>query len=532
MSEDDVEGLLRPRVWAILGLLALLVACGGSGGDGDSAPDAATAAPPPSDAPDPAAMEALVATSWMRQAAMRPQVVAGLLDAPGGDGWLHLFHGDLDAAQKAFDAALSSGRPEPRLGRARVALDRAAAFLHAETLHILANGQLAAYRRDNPDRVRRGTYELPLSALSLMATGDAQAATAAIKLAVRSSEMAEQDATWGALLVQTQARSQGGDPRGFVAEGLPEPFAARAAFGQHLVGGRFPDVPDLAPGAPDLVDDLGTDPETGVKFAAPWFDPLLLRTLARSELLTARTLAAGLGGPGHLVENAVHLAWGGPLPGGHAAPPTEDGVDLPDWVLLFGSAAMDVTDWRARWSLLGGGNPGEGTLLARTDAVWPAPGLLSVGGSESVDLLLRHQEALDAALAGALTAGAPPEGASLAKDLGFSRRIVDAILRDRMDALVASDQAAQARRLGERALDPNPGERGERAAFTRVSHRNDRAFLVRFATCLWASGQPGLAREYMHPLADDLPELTGPAWVLGQLDAASGIGVRGKISQQ
>ena len=517
----------RPgRGWPLLGLLALLIACGPtSSSDSDSAADPA---PAPSAQLDPASMATLLDASWMRSAARDPAAVAGLLDSPGGDGWLALFHGDLAAAQAAFDKALPSKRFEPRLGRARVHLARAAAFLEAEQLHLHSGAALARYRRDNPELIRQGQYELPLRALSLMAGGTPQEAAEATRISTR---VGIDDPVARVLIVTIQARMQGGDPRGFVAGDLPEPFAARSAFGQDLVGGRMPELVDLAPGKPDVVDKLGTDPETGLDFEAPFFDPLLLRTLARWELLQARTLAAGLAAPGDLVESAVQLGWGGPVPEGFARPALESGVTLPAWAALFGSAAVDATDWRARWARLGGRQP-EDTLIARFDAAFPALQIRVGADAPSVDALLRLQTPLSETATAALGEGATPDGTSLVTDLGFARRIVDAVFRSRMDELVLAGQAAQARRLGERALDPNPSQAGDTSGFTRVSHRNDRAFLLRFALCLYAGGRPGLAREYVHPLTRELPELTGTAWVLGQLDAASGIGVRGKISQQ
>lgn len=479
---------------------------------------------------DAAAVAGLLSQSWMRQAALHPEVVARLLDSPGGGGWLSLFHGDVVDAARQFDAAIAGGHVEPRLGRALVALERAGVFLQAEALHLRVAGDLARHRRDNPEQIRLGRRELPLRALTLMAAGSPAEALSAVK-AANTGTSNDEDPTVFLALITIQARSQGGDPRGFVAEGLPEPFASRAAFGQHLVGGRWPEPGDLEPGVPDLMDDLGTDAETGLRFDAPWFDPLLLRTLARHELLTARKLAGGLGLPGKMIEAAVVLAWGGPMPA-HPAPPPDDGVGLPAWVALFASPAIDADDWTARWTRLGGGAAGDLALTRRLDSAWPAGEVLLAADSAAVDRLLRQQEPLTQAAAAALQAGASEDGVSLVTELALARRFSDALLRDRMDEITFAGQAAQARRLGERSLDPNPGTRGEQAGFTRVSHRNDRRFLLRFAECLHAGGRPGLAREYVHPLAEERPELAGAVWDLGQLDAASGIGVRGNISQQ
>jgi len=515
------------RLWPLL-IVLLLVSCGPrTEGEGDSAPspEAATAT-----TVDEAAIAGLLEDSWMRSAAQHPDVVARLLDSPGGAGWLHLFHGELDEAARAFDAGLESGRIEPRLGRARVALERAAVFLEAEALQQRASADLARYRRDNPSLVRLGKLELTLRAMTLAAGGTPEEATLAKKAATTGTSNMEDPAVF-LTLVMLEARNQGGDPRGFKAEGLPEPIESRAAFGQHLVGGRWPEPGDLQPGVPDIVDDLGEDPETGLRFQAPWFDPLVLRTLARHELLTARKLASGLGPAGDLVEAALILGWGAPLPA-HPRPAIEPAADLPAWTALFASTAIDAVDWQARWTRLGTGDPAELALLSRLDSAWPDGEVLVGTDTKAVDRLLRQQEALTGAAAKALQAGVSEDGLSLVKDLALAQRFSDAVLRDRMDTLTHAGEAAQARRLGERSLDPNPGARGEQAGFTRVSYRNDRAFLLRYAHCLHAGGRPGLAREYVHPLGEEMPELVGIVWDLGQLDAASGIGVRGKISQQ
>ncbi len=527
MTRSDSARRMPDRLWPVLIALTLLVACAPRSEDGDSAsaPEAESAAA----GVDRAAVAGLLTDSWMRAAAQHPDVVARLLDSPGGAGWLHLFHGELDEAARAFDGGLASGRIEPRLGRARVALDRAAVLLQAEALQHHAAADLARYRRDNADLVRLGRLELPLRAITLMAGGTPDEAVAAMKAAVTTTSAAEPDVV--ATRIMIEARNQGGDPRGFLPGGLPEPMASRQAFGQHLVGGRWPDPGDLRLGTPDLVDDLGEDPETGLRFQAPWFDPLVLRTLARHELLTARKLASGLGAAGDLIEAALILGWGGPLPA-HPRPAIEPAADLPAWTALFASSAIDARDWQARWTRLGTGDPAELALLSRLDAAWPDGEVLVGTGAQAVDKLLRHQAALTAAAAEALQADTTEDGASLVKDLALAQRFSDAVLRDRMDTLSRAGEAAQARRLGERSLDPNPGARGEKAGFTRVSYRNDHSFLVRFAHCLHAGGRPGLAREYVHPLGEEMPELAGIVWDLGQLDAASGIGVRGKISQQ
>lgn len=150
-----------------------------------------------------------------------------------------------------------------------------------------------------------------------------------------------------------------------------------------------------------------------------------------------------------------------------------------------------------------------------------------------VDRLLRDAEDRRVLLSEAITHGAPPDGAALVADLDLARRVVDRVLRTRMADLVVDGHAAPAKRLGDRSLDPNPGSKGgsPTSRETRVSYRNDRAFLVSLARCLHQAGQTGAALAYIHPLAKQDARLLGVEHYLGRLDAAGSIGVAGKASQ-
>jgi hypothetical protein len=152
---------------------------------------------------------------------------------------------------------------------------------------------------------------------------------------------------------------------------------------------------------------------------------------------------------------------------------------------------------------------------------------------ERVDRLLRSGEDRRLLVRDALVFGAPPEGAEVVSDLDLARGIMDRVLRDRMTDLVEEGHAAPAKRLGDRSLDSNPGSKGgaPTSRETRVSYRNDRAFLVALARCLHRAGQTGGALAYIHPLAKQDARLLGVEHYLGRLDAAGTIGVVGKASQ-
>jgi hypothetical protein len=119
------------------------------------------------------------------------------------------------------------------------------------------------------------------------------------------------------------------------------------------------------------------------------------------------------------------------------------------------------------------------------------------------------------------------------QDLGFARRATDRLLRARSADLLAAAAPVLAKRVLERSLDDTPGSRGGAAdsARTRVSWRNDRAFLLLLAHAAWRAGQPGTALELVHPLAEEDASLQPVRHYLGQLDAASSLGAQGKVSQ-
>ena len=60
----------------------------------------------------------LLSQSWMAQAAADPSKVTELIDSPGGEGWLRLFHGDLQGAEELFVAASPTTDPASK-GAAR-----------------------------------------------------------------------------------------------------------------------------------------------------------------------------------------------------------------------------------------------------------------------------------------------------------------------------------------------------------------------------------------------------------------------------
>ena len=201
----------------------------------------------------------------------------------------------------------------------------------------------------------------------------------------------------------------------------------------------------------------------------------------------------------------------------------------PDWQALFLGPAIDRNDWEVYWT---GEDPGRSFLSVVQDHM---PGVPWLEGSSSadVDQVLRASTALESTLRDALMQSVGSEGASLSQDLGFQKTTIDRLLRTRMLSLLSEGSALQAKRLGERSLDVEPTRLGgaESSASTRVSFRNDRAFLLDLALCLWKVGQADTALSYVHPLSQEDPTLRGLAYYLGQLDAARSIRVQGKTSQ-
>ncbi len=488
-------------------LAALLLGCGG----GDSTPAPSTGSGDPG-----AEAAALLADSWMRAAAHDPAAVMALLDAPGGAGWLDLFHGDLARAKPVFEAADSASA---RLGLARVHLDRAATMLAAASLHREVALDLARYRRDHADQIRVGAYEPLTALLAARAAGAEGGELAAFEAAAFKPAAAHADPQLFDAL------------RGLIEGGAPDRtlgivYPARLVFIDAMNQGDLGRAEELVllshKGDPDVVDPLGEDAEAGVIFTARFYDPRFPTAVARYHLAHAWIEASALDGPGALIAAAVEGGWGDPLPDAvrSAAKPAPAGAPLPAWTALFASFAVDAADWEAQW-----GESGS----AFSDR-WGA-------ADRGADATLQALAEAEVTFADALKEGAPPDGASLVDELSLAQPAIDRVLRSRMTAVTGTGDSAEARvlckRFGDRSVDPNPGSRGGAAdsARTRVSWRNDRAFLLDYAHCLWRSGQPGGALDFVHPLATEDPAIQAVKHYLGQLDAAASIGVQGKTSQ-
>ncbi len=510
---------MRPG-WTRAGLAALslaLVACGGDDAGADSSAAGDSAPPTSALAVD---AGALLADSWMNAAARDPATVTALLDAPGGDGWLDLFHGDLASAKPRFEAADSASA---RLGLARTHLARAAALQAGARLHAEAALDLARYRRDHAAAVRVGVYEPVLAGLTAQrcgAEGDERDAFLAAAAAPH------EDVDGSSELVAALR----GVLEGSISTRLSS-YADRLAFIEMVGAGaiRDPAVVELLPkanlGLPDWKDSLGADADAGIAFEALYFDCGVLPALARWHLGEAWIVGSGLTGPGPAIAAAVEGAWGAPLPDAlrdAALPPPEPAQPpLPEWTAFFASPAIDRADWDAYW-----GGAGASSFAARFGH-----------DDASADAVLSALADAETSFAEALREGAPPEGASLVDELDLAAPAVDRVLRARMLALTGAGETPEERvackRYGDRAVDANPGSRGGSADSrrTRVSYRNDRAFLIDYARCLWRAGQPGGALDFVHPLATEDPALQSVKHYLGQLDAAASIGVQGKTSQ-
>lgn len=452
----------------------------------------------------------------MHAAAHDPATVMALLDAPGGEGWLDLFHGDLARAKPTFEGAESASA---RLGLARVHLDRALTMLAAAKLHEELALELVRYRRDHADQVRIGAYEPLLALLVARATGAEGGELAAFEADAYKPRTERADPQ---LFEALRGLIEGGDPN----RTLGIVYPARLVFIDAISRGDLGLAEELVLLShrpdPDIVDPLGEDVEAGLTFTGRFYDPRFPTAVARYHLAHAWIEGSGLEGPGALIAVAVEGGWGGPLPDRvrSAAKPAPPGAPLPAWTALFASAAVDVADWEALW-----GESGS----AFVDR-WGA-------ADRGADATLQELAEAETTFATALKEGAPPDGAALVDELSLAQPAIDRVLRSRMVAVTGTGDSPEARvlckRFGDRSVDPNPGSRGGAAgsARTRVSWRNDRAFLLDYARCLWRAGQPGGALDFVHPLATEDPALQAVKHYLGQLDAASSIGLQGKTSQ-
>jgi len=478
----------------------------------------------------------LLSQSWMAQAAADPSRVTQLIDAPGGEGWLRLFHGDLQGAEELFLAAAPTVDPASkgasRAGQSRVHLARARALLVTAEIQSEAATALARYREKHRDQVRHGPLGAALARLVLQAAGEA----AAVEVADSASGAAGDSlaATTAALhaLYELRQAAASGSPPGALPQALPALYRLRLEFARAIAAGDVKRaaelVNELQPGSPDLVDSLGRDDEVGVSFEALYFDPALPLAAARYHLAQAWMLGAGLEGPGEAIAIAVQSSWGGPVPAGVRNRALPSAGPQPAWHAMFLGPALDRADWDSYWT---GGSSGTSFLSVLQDQM-PAVPWLDGSTAADVDLMLRAAAGLEVTLRAALIQSVGSEGASLSQDLGFDATTVDRLLRTRVRELRSGGAALQAKRLAERSLDAEPtrlGGAGSSAA-TRVSYRNDRAFLLDLSYCLWRAGQVDAALSYVHPLSEEQPHLRGLAYYLGQLDAARTIRVQGKTN--
>lgn len=488
---------------AVLGAaLVALASCGDRG----PAPDPQVVA-----AQDPSNIQRPLEGSWMLAAMRAPDAAKALWEAPGGAGWLALFHNDLDAAARGF---ADHDSPSARLGRARVHLARADAWRAAWQLHRRAAAAVADYRQQNRETVRRGDHE---DALALVAAAASPSVPPRPWIEGAEQRTAKNPSGLSKPLAELARRRRlgvGGPPLDLPPQlALAEAFAAALSAGDLALAERI--RPNLQPQLPQVVDALGEDPDAGLQFQLRFYDPELLRSLMRHELAQAWGEGAGLPQAGEPIAEAVRAAWGGELPEGivKAARPAPRSAPLPRWGALFVAPVVDEADWIAWWSSA------------------DSPTLDPLAGGGDVDTLLARAATLRSRGPTFLREAAPG-GESLLRDLHLGDRLADRYLRYEMMRLLAAGDAIGARRLGERSLDFTPGSLGGAAdsRASRLSYRNDLGFLVRLTRCVWASGHADLALDYLYPLAERLPPLAGPKMALDQLAAAASVGQRGKAS--
>ena len=529
-TPQRLPALMAPLLVAAAGALAW----GGCSGNGSSSEPAVGTEP----SVDPAAVAALVTDAWARAVANDVAGLEALLDAPGGAGWLDLFHGDLRAAEVAFAGAAGSADPSSssaRLGLARVHLARAQLLRETGALHAEVALELARYRRDHASQVRPGAYDLIAAALAATSqpAADPVEAEAFLDAAVAGiqTDRPGGDLEIAKALTALAVRRRGAaDPMALPAfDSLPEPYRGRIEAAHAIAGGDRDAARGLASGpawrSPDFVDPRGVDGATGLRFESDFRDALPILAAARLELADAWVLAAGIEGPGLHVRTAVELAWGGPLPESLRAAIRPPSAPLPAWTGLFGASAVDPADWSDAWG-------GDGPAFA--DRWAEVHGIGEVGDPIAfVDANLRDGEGRRAAILQGLIESATEAGATVVTDLDLAQMVLDRVYRTQMERLMESGQPAHAKRLGDRSLDHNPGSRGgpENSKETRISYRNDAAFIVSLARCLHRAGQTGAALAHIHPLAREDARMLGVEHYLGRLDAAGSIGTAGKAAQ-
>jgi len=221
-SLTSIRLVAGPLLASTLLLTVMTTSCS-SGGDGTASP--ASVQPAGASLDLELAMQ-LLSQSWMAQAAADPSRVTQLIDAPGGEGWLRLFHGDLQGAEELFLAAAPTVDPASkgasRAGQSRVHLARARALLVTAEIQSEAATALARYREKHRDQVRHGPLGAALARLVLQAAGEA----AAVEVADSASGAAGDSlaATTAALhaLYELRQAAASGSPPGALPQALPK----------------------------------------------------------------------------------------------------------------------------------------------------------------------------------------------------------------------------------------------------------------------------------------------------------------------
>ena len=498
-------------------LLALVLAglgCGTGGSPGPTKPSA-----PAASAMDLAGLVQVLDSTWYAEVPRDPAALNTLVEGPAGEGWLKLFSGDLDSAVTSF--AAGGEDPAAQLGLARVALARADALRSAFTLEQTLVPQLVAYRRERSGRIREGRYEPVLAALSLQGYGaSVESVEAAVERARGWSPPEGGDQKLAEALLGLLESRVAGTAR---PNGLPVAFEARLEDADRIAAGQTGQM-TAATAQPDVIDSLGADSEAGLEFQLKWWDPVAQRSLFRAQLVLIQVHASAAGPAGLELVAVAREAWGDEEPV-ELSPPRKGTEGPSEAMAFFGSPWADAADLRAAWGL-----PGGLALLDRVAAAVPQEELTQGTAPADVDRMLRFEARFEPAVRSVLEARATnDEGKALVGDLQLSRKVADQLLRQRMLVMAEAGEPVTALRLGERSLDVASPTAGDA---TRISHRNDAGFLIRLGGVHAASRRHGVAREYIHPLTARLPSLTSLTYTLGQLDAASSIGVQGKTSQQ
>lgn len=236
--------------------------------------------------------------------------------------------------------------------------------------------------------------------------------------------------------------------------------------------------------------------------------------VARFHLLHAAAWAQGDAAGRSWWEPLATAAW----PDGVPASLTEakGGLALDPVLLAFGAPAADAADFAATVGLQGA-RPWADRLDPSLRATWSGQ-----HDAAAIDDLLHAARNLES------RARERWSNIPEAQEVDAAARHSSWVLRRRMADLLRAGEPKlwpQARRLGERALDPSSGRPDRR------SPRNDPAFLVEFARATWRSGDPGFALDLLQPLVASWPALRASVDLLTQLDAASTIGQHGKASQ-